>query len=151
MQTSTLPAPADESRPAGYRFCCCFLFYVLIRFLSVPSVLLRCWLGGRKGIRPVKKTEWWGAGVVICLKRGADLHLAQLLPLPLTDSCFSTLQIGFTFLVPAHPEKRAVKRVYVCHVRPAIYRTDFRQICRVGRTMAVNDRSEISFSIPEGT
>jgi len=89
--------------------------------------------------------------VVICLERGADLHMAQLLPLLLTDSCFSTLQIGFTFLVPAHPEKRAVKRVYVCPVRPAIYRTDFRQICRVGRTMAVNDRSEISFSIPEGT
>ena len=58
MQTSTLlflARPADESRPAGYRFCCCFLFYVLIRFLSVPSVLLRCWLGGRKGIRRVKK------------------------------------------------------------------------------------------------
>ena len=39
----------------------------------MPSVLWRCWLGGRKGIRPVK-TEWWGAGVVICLERGADLH-----------------------------------------------------------------------------
>jgi len=34
-------------------------------------------MGGRKGIRPVK-TEWWGAGVVICLERGADLHMAQL-------------------------------------------------------------------------
>ena len=32
-----------------------------------------CRLGGRKGIRPVK-TEWWGAGVVICLEQGADLH-----------------------------------------------------------------------------
>ena len=42
--------------------------------LHVPSVLWRCWLGGRKGIRPVK-TEWWGAGVVICLERGADLHM----------------------------------------------------------------------------
>jgi len=28
-------------------------------------------LGGRKGIGPVKKTEWWGAGVVICLEQGA--------------------------------------------------------------------------------
>jgi len=37
------------------------------------SVLWRCWLGGRKGIRPVK-TKWCGAGVVICLERGADLH-----------------------------------------------------------------------------
>jgi len=73
-------------------------------------------LGGRKGIRPVK-TEWWGAGVVICLKRGADLHMAQLMPLPLTVSCFSKIQIGFTFLVPAHmgsPGKRAIKRMCVC-------------------------------------
>jgi len=41
--------------------------------------------------------------VVICLERGADLHMAQLMPLPLTVSCFSEIQIGFTFLVPAHP------------------------------------------------
>ena len=49
-----------------------------------------------------KKTEWWDAGVVICLERGADLHMAQLMPLPLTVSCFSKIQIGFTFLVLAH-------------------------------------------------
>jgi len=41
--------------------------------------------------------------VAICLKRGADLHIAQLMPMPLTVSCFSKIQIGFTFLVPAHP------------------------------------------------
>jgi len=41
--------------------------------------------------------------MVICLKRGADLHMAQLMPLPLTVSCFSKIQIGFTFLVPPHP------------------------------------------------
>jgi len=35
-------------------------------------------LGGRKSMRPVKN-EWWGAGVVICLERGADLHMAQLM------------------------------------------------------------------------
>jgi len=40
--------------------------------------------------------------VVICLERGADLHMAQLMPLPLTVSSFSKIQIGFTFLVPAH-------------------------------------------------
>ena len=67
----------------------------------LPSVLWRCWLGSRKGVRPVK-TEWWGAGVVICLERGADLHMAQLMPLPLNVSCFSKIQISFTFLVPAH-------------------------------------------------
>jgi len=53
---------------------------------------------------------------LFCLERGADLHIAQLTLLPLTGSCFSKIQIGFTFLVPAHPGspgKRAVKRVYV--------------------------------------
>jgi len=64
-------------------------------------VLWRRWLGDGKGIRPVK-TEWLGADVVICLERGADLHTAQLMPLPLTVSCFSKIQIGFTCLVPAH-------------------------------------------------
>ena len=44
-----------------------------------------------------------GAGVVICLERGADLHTTQLMTLPLTVSCFSKVQICFTFLVPAHP------------------------------------------------
>ena len=55
--------------------------------------------------------------MVICLEQGADLHMAQLMLLPLTVSCFSKIQIGFTFLVPAHlgsPGKRAVKRVCVC-------------------------------------
>ena len=52
--------------------------------------------------------------MVICLEQGADLHMAQLMPLPLTVSCFSKIQIGFTFLVLAHlgsPGKRAIKRV----------------------------------------
>ena len=54
--------------------------------------------------------------MVICLERGADLHTAQRMPLPLTVSCFSKIQIGFTFLVPAHlgsPGQKAVKRVCV--------------------------------------
>jgi len=38
--------------------------------------------------------------VVIGLERGADLHTSQLMPLPPTVSCFSKIQIGFTFLVP---------------------------------------------------
>ena len=45
--------------------------------------------------------------------------MAQLMPLPLTVSCFSKIQIGFTFLVPAHPGspgQRAVKQVCVCVV-----------------------------------
>jgi len=77
-------------------------------------------LVGRQERHPAcKKTEWCDAGVVICLERGAELHMAQLMPLPLTVSCFSKIQIGFTFLVPAHPvspEQRASKWVcvYVC-------------------------------------
>ena len=53
--------------------------------------------------------------MVICLERGADLHMARLMPLQLTVSCFSKIQIGFTFLVPDHPGspgKRAVKWVW---------------------------------------
>ena len=55
--------------------------------------------------------------MVISMERDADLHVAQLVPLPLTVSCFSKIEIGFTFLVPAYPgrpRKRAVKRVRVC-------------------------------------
>ena len=55
--------------------------------------------------------------MVICLEQGAALHMAQLMPLPLTVSCSSKIQIGFTFLVPAHPGgpgQRAVKWVRVC-------------------------------------
>ena len=60
--------------------------------------------------------------MVICLERSADLHMAQLMPLPLTVSCFSKIQIGFTFLVLADlgsPGKMVVKRVCVCVVAAA--------------------------------
>ena len=56
--------------------------------------------------------------MVICLERGADLHMAQRVPLPLTVSCFSKIQIGFTFLVPAHPGspgKRALNGLCVLY------------------------------------
>ena len=52
------------------------------------------WAAGRAS--GLYKTEWWGAGIFICLKRIADLQMAQLMPLPLTVSCFSKM-------VPAHP------------------------------------------------
>jgi len=55
--------------------------------------------------------------MVICLERGEALHLAQLIPLTLTVSCFSKTQIGFTFLAPAHigsPGQRAIKCVHAC-------------------------------------
>ena len=55
--------------------------------------------------------------MVIRLERGAVLHTAQLMPLSLTVSCFSKIQIGFTFLIPADPGstgQRTVQRVCVC-------------------------------------
>ena len=76
-----------------------------------------CWLGDRKGIRPVK--NWVVRCCRGCLECSADLHMAQLMPLPLTVSCFNKIQIGFTFLVPAHPDSpghRAIKRVCTCNI-----------------------------------
>jgi len=63
--------------------------------------------------------------MVICLERGADLHMAQLMPLPLTISCSSKIQIGFTCLIPAHlgsPGQRAVKRLCVCVCGTDLYK-----------------------------
>ena len=107
-------------------FCACDVLNVTDNYFlhniintSLPSVLWCCWLGIRKGIWPIK-TEGWGAGMVICLEWGADLHMAQLMPLPLTVSCFSKIQTGFTFLVAAHPGspgQRAVKWVCVYIIR----------------------------------
>jgi len=55
----------------------------------LPVVVVQCLnaltllVGWQEGHPACKKTEWWGVGVVICLVRGADLHMAQLMPLPL--------------------------------------------------------------------
>ena len=79
---------------------------------SIPFSALTLLVGRQEGHPACKKLSG-GADIVICLERCADLHMAQLMPLPLTVSCFSKIQIGFTFLVPAHlgsPGKRAVKR-----------------------------------------
>ena len=71
--------------------------------------------------------------MVICLERGAVLHVVQLMPLPLTVSCFSKIQIGFIFLVLAHPgspgQQRAVKRVCVCVICSIILSTHSFPLC----------------------
>ena len=88
----------------------CFIWYQ-------PTCALTLLVGRQEGHPACKKTERWGAGMFICLERGADLHMANLMPLPLTVSCFSKIQIGFSFLVPDHPRspgRRAVKRVCAC-------------------------------------
>ena len=77
-------------------------------FITFSALTL---LIGQQEGHPACKNEWWGAGVVICLEWGADLHMAQLTPAPLTVFCISKIQIGSTFLVPAYhvvPEKMAV-------------------------------------------
>ena len=56
-------------------------------------------------------------GVLAWLSDWSEMRTCIWLPLPLTVSCFSKIQIGFTSLVPAHPSspgQRAVKRVCVC-------------------------------------
>ena len=68
--------------------------------LSFSALTLLVWR--QEGHPACKKQSGGGAGVVVCLERDADLRMAQLMSLPLTVSCFSEIQIGFTFLVPAH-------------------------------------------------
>ena len=89
-------------------------------------------VGWQEGHPAWKKIEWWGTGMVICLERDADLHMAQLMPLPLTVSCFSKIQIGFTFLVLVHtgsPGKRATKCVCVCNVSVNPTAADCKKMC----------------------
>jgi len=88
---------------------------------SVDAFSALTLLVGRQEGHPACKKQRWGTGVVICLERGADLHMAQRMPMLLTVSCFSKIQLGFTFLVPAHPGspgQRAVKRVVCVCVLP---------------------------------
>jgi len=73
--------------------------------LQVVLICLQCFdaVGWQQEGHPTcKKTEWWDAGVVMCLGQGADLHTTQLMPLPLTMSDWFYF-LGFTFLVSAHP------------------------------------------------
>jgi len=62
-------------------------------------------VGRQEGHPACKKTEWWGVGVVVSLEQLADLHMAQLIPLPLTVSCFSKIQIGFYLSGTGSPGK----------------------------------------------
>jgi len=99
-------------------FLLCYVIIIIIiikgiyNYVALAFSALTLLVGWQEGHPACKKTEWWGAGAVICLERGADLHTAQLMSLPLTVSCFSKIQICCTFLVPAHlgsPGQRANK------------------------------------------
>jgi len=80
-------------------------------------------LVGRQKEHPAcKKTKWWGAGMVICLEQGADLHMAQLMPLTLTASCFSKIQMVLPFwywLTRVVMDKGPLNGcMYVCILKP---------------------------------
>ena len=87
--------------------------------LYLPSAFgaLTLLVGWQEG-HPVCKKQ--SGGVLAWLSAWSEVQtciMAQLMPLPLAVSCFSKIQIGFTFLVPARsgsPGKRAIKRVCVC-------------------------------------
>jgi len=57
-------------------------------------------VGRQEGHPACKKLSGGVLAWFICLERGADLHTVLLMPLPLTVSCFSEIQTGFTFLLP---------------------------------------------------
>ena len=110
-QSTDMPATTISTKLTTY------IHVVRLVGLGLGSVL-QCFdavgWATRKASSMQKTLEWLVAGVVICLEWGADLHMAQMMPLPLTASCFSKIQIGFTFLVLAHPGspgQRAVKRL----------------------------------------
>jgi len=93
-----------------------FSIYYFV-FSALPSVYafsaLTLLVGRQEGHPACKKLS---GGVLAWLSVWSEVHMSQLMPLPLTVSCFSKIQIGFIFLVPAHlgsPGKRAVKRVCV--------------------------------------
>jgi len=71
--------------------------------IFVQDLALTLLVGQHEGHLACKKTEWWGAGIVLCPGQGADLHMAQMMPLPLTISCSSQSRVVLPFwLTRAH-------------------------------------------------
>jgi len=111
-------------------------YFTSLQFTFAFSALMLL-AGDRNGIQPVKN-EWWGTGMVICLKWDADFHMTRLMPLPLTVSCFSKIQIDFTFLIPANPGSPGKGPLNVCvcvsHLYNfiwSVYNNNMLQNCRV--------------------
>jgi len=53
-------------------------YYLLYTSVVYATVIFQC----------LDAVGWWDAGMVMCMGQGADLHMAQRMPLPLTISCF---------------------------------------------------------------
>ena len=121
----------------GKSLVSCFLLtHGVVQHWGLAFSALTLLVGRKEGHLASKKNKWWGAGMVIYLKRGADVHTTQLMPLPLTVSCFREIQTGFTFyLLPAHPcsrGKRPIKHVWLCvHVFSAGKANALGPICTV--------------------
>ena len=79
--------------------------------------------------------------MVVCLERNADLHMAQLMPLPLAVSCFSKIQIVFTFLVPAHPGIPGQWAIIWAHVCVGFFNFKLHQSLLCMLSMAVTQSS----------
>jgi len=95
-------------------FCSRWLLKDPFSALTHPFSALTLLVGRQEGHPACKKLS---GGMLVWLSVWSNVHLAQLMPLPLTVSCLSKIQIGSTFLVLAHlgsPGKRAVKRMCVC-------------------------------------
>ena len=92
---------------------------ITLGLLCYTEICLQCfdadgWAAGRGS---GENTEWWSAGMVNCLERDADLHMAQLMPLPLTISCFKLVLSFWYRLTQVVPEKRAIEWVCVCYTQ----------------------------------
>jgi len=106
-------------------------------------------VGRQEGHPACKKLSGGGAGVVICLERGADLRMAQLMPLPFTVSCFSEIQIGFTFLVLAHPGSPGKRPLNgcVCSMLRNAELASFSTVIKCSFALPANQQLELHSSI----
>ena len=117
------PCTANCQLVSVRRFVECAVFTLCTLLIYSPSFLhafsALTLLVGRQEGHPACKKQWWGAGVVICLGWGADLHMAQLMPLPLTISCSrkSRLVLPFWFwLTRVVPDKGPLNEYRCCFV-----------------------------------
>ena len=100
--------------------CCCYRYYIT---RSTNNCKIKAFTTTH-AFSVLMLLVGWQEGHPACrnLERGTDLHMAQLMLLPLTVSCSNKIEIGFTFLVPAYPGspgQMAVIRVCVTATTPS--------------------------------